>query len=492
MPIRLRLALWCGAILAVGLLGFSALIYLLVGHTLRADGDEVIAGRAHRVDTLLATATRATAGAGLQAELARAVRIFSSPGVWILLADEEGGVLARTQGSTIPGSPCRAGCRPGGGSTGATFRALLAARDPIYYDQRVSGEPFRMFAVRRSGAGPVRYILAGHSIQYIADTLHTLLILLLAGSALCLAVVAAAAWLLARRALAPIAALTHTAARIAESGDFVARVQAPARRDEVGQLAATFNAMLDRLAESHVAQRRFVSDASHELRAPLTTIRGNAELLLLDPGAPAAEREDALRDIAAEGARLTRLVDGLLALARGDAGQRARPQPVRLHEVVTAACQSLAERRGIPRLILARSAPVLVHADPDRLEQLLIILLDNAVKYTPAGGTVTVSLRAEDGWAVLQVRDTGIGIHPDDLPHIFERFYRADTARSRDAGAGQAATAPGAVPGTGLGLAIARQIVDEAEGTIAAERAPGQGALFTVRLPAATRALPTS
>ena len=160
--------------------------------------------------------------------------------------------------------------------------------------------------------------------------------------------------------------------------------------------------------------------------------------------------------------------------------------------MVTAACQSLAERRGIPRLILARSAPVLVHADPDRLEQLLIILLDNAVKYTPAGGTVTVSLRAEDGWAVLQVRDTGIGIHPDDLPHIFERFYRADTARSRDAGAGQAATAPGAVPGTGLGLAIARQIVDEAGGTIAAERAPGQGALFTVRLPAATRALPTS
>jgi signal transduction histidine kinase len=342
--------------------------------------------------------------------------------------------------------------------------------------------------LQRANVDRVRTILVGHSVQDLQTTLRTLLTLLLTGSAVCLGLVCAAAWFLARRALAPIAAITTTAARIAESADFVDRVRGPARLDEVGRLAATFNTMLNRLEAVHAAQRRFVSDASHELRAPLTTIRGNAELLLLDPATPPDEREDALRDIAAEAARLARLVDDLLALARGDARLHSRPQPVHLHELLCATAHLMADRPDVSQVLLGQTDAATVYADPDRLEQLLIILLDNARKYTPPDGCIDCSLRADDCYATVTVCDTGIGIHPDDLPHIFERFYRADRARTHEpARRGDASFDGHAVPGTGLGLAIARQIVEEANGTIAAESEAGTGTSFIVRFPVYTQ-----
>ena len=475
MPIRLRLALWCGSILAVGLLGFSTLLWLAAGHTLRDAGDQVIKGRASRVDTLLGSTSDSPQRS---ARLARIVKVFSSPGVTVTLADAVGAVLAQSVGGNMPTPPCSIRCprvRLGG---------ITAFPIQSYYDRQVDGAPFRVFVMRRPDPGPVRYILVGHDIGYIDDTLRTLLILLVAGSVLCLVLVSAAAWRFAGRALAPIATLTTTAATIARSGDVDARVAAPARRDEVGNLAATFNAMLERLSGARAAQRRFVSDASHEIRAPLTTIRGNAELLLLDPTTTPADRADALRDIADEAARLTRLVDGLLALARGDAGRQRPPQPVRLNDLMYALVHSLAERPGMPRLTLDPCPEVWVRADPDRLEEVVINLLDNAIKYTPSGGAITCRLRTEDGWAILEVRDTGIGIRPDALPHIFERFYRADRAHGRSELHG-ASSGEQSVPGSGLGLAIALQIAEELGGTITVASTVGQGSCFTVRLPLA-------
>ena len=475
MPIRLRLALWCGSILAVGLLGFSTLLWLAAGHTLRDAGDQVIAGRAHRADTLLHASDAAPPS---RAALDRVVRVFSSPGVVIALTDASGAVLAGTVGEGMPPLACRGACSRG------RLDGLAALPAESYYDRQVAGEPFRVFVLRRPPGGPVSFILVGHDIGYISDTLNTMLALLAAGSVLCLALVSAAAWRFAERALAPIAALTTTAATIAQSGDPDARVEAPVRRDEVGNLAATFNAMLERLSGARAAQRRFVSDASHEIRAPLTTIRGNAELLLLDPTTTPADRDDALRDIAAEAARLTRLVDGLLALARGDAGRQRPPQPVRLNELMHALVRSLAERPAMPRLTLGPCPEVWVRADPDRLEEVVINLLDNAIKYTPPGGSITCDLRAEESRAVLEVRDTGIGILPDALPHIFERFYRADRAHGRSELHG-ASSGEQSVPGSGLGLAIALQIAEELGGTITVASAVDEGSCFTVRLPLA-------
>ncbi|MGH2386602.1 MAG: histidine kinase dimerization/phospho-acceptor domain-containing protein, partial [Chloroflexota bacterium] len=327
MPIRLRLALWCGTILAAALLCFAGLLWLVAGHSLQDAADQIIRGRAGRVDTLLGAGA---ANRQSPAHPAQVVKVFSSPGVVVALAGADGAILAQSVGGGLPPPRCAGACAKG------RWAGLVGLPDQSYYDRRVEGQPFRVFVMRRDALGPVRYILVGHDISYIEDTLQTLLALLVAGSVLCLAVVVIAAWRFAARALAPIATLTVTAASIALSGDLAARVEAPARLDEVGNLAATFNSMLQRLAGAHEAQRRFVSDASHEIRAPLTTIRGNAELLLLDPTASPADRADALRDIATEAARLTRLVDGLLALARGDAGRRGPPQPVRLHELVTA------------------------------------------------------------------------------------------------------------------------------------------------------------
>jgi two-component system OmpR family sensor kinase len=472
MPIRLRLALWCGTILAAALLCFAGLLWLVAGHTLSDAADQIIRGRADRVDTLLSADT-----VNRQSP-ARVVKVFSSPGVTVVLAGARGAVLAQSIGGDLPPPRCVGACPHG------RWAGLVGLPNQSYYDRQVEGQPFRVFVLRRADPGPVRYILVGHDINYIDDTLQTLLALLAAGSVLCLALVVAAAWRFAERALAPIATVTGTAASIAQSGDLAARVEAPVRRDEVGNLAATFNSMLERLAETREAQRRFVSDASHEIRAPLTTIRGNAELLLLDPTTTPTDRADALRDIATEAARLTRLVDGLLALARGDAGRRSPPQPVRLQDLLTVQMNAMAERADAPHVLLGQCAPALVRADPDRLEEVVINLLDNAVKYTPPSGAVTCTLGTEAGWAILEVRDTGIGIHPDDLPHIFERFYRADRAHGRYEFESTSLTQ--SVPGSGLGLAIARQIVEEAGGTLTVESTLGEGSCFTLHLPLTT------
>jgi signal transduction histidine kinase len=489
MPIRLRLAIFIALILAAGLLIFSSVIYLIADQTLHAQANQSIAQRAERIDALLGT-SRHNHGAGMNRHLlARLPKVFASPGESVLLLDATGTVIAASNGLDLPSPACAAQCSPvvaGNHIPVAPYAHIIGG---TFRGRSVDHAQFRVYILRRTGAGPVRYILVGHSVQSINDMLTILATVLLGGSMVCLILVGATAWFLARRALAPVADLTRTAARVAQAGDFAARMPAPARPDEVGQMAITFNAMLSRLEDLHASQRRFVSDASHELRAPLTAIRGNAELLLLDPHASEEDQTSALQDIAGEAERLARLVYGLLSLARGDAGQAPPRQPVALHETLAAACKWATERPNAPRVVLGRFEPAMTHANPDRLAQVLLILLDNATKYTPECGAVTCSLSVRGQWAVLSVQDTGIGIHPDDLPHIFERFFRATAVRAAapapPGSEGGATLSPG-VHGTGLGLAIARQIVEETGGTITAHSRLGQGSTFTVHLPLQT------
>ncbi|MDX2007205.1 MAG: PAS domain S-box protein [Meiothermus sp.] len=225
-----------------------------------------------------------------------------------------------------------------------------------------------------------------------------------------------------------------------------------------------------RLAES---QKRFVNDAAHELRAPLTAIQGNLELLARFKGMKKADREAALEEVGREAQRLGRLVADMLALARGDAGAALRLQPLDLAEVLRWACAEARHLADSHRLAAELSAPVLVLGDPDRLRQLALQLLENALKYTPPGGSVTLELASVEDWAEFRVRDTGVGISPEDLPHVFERFYRADPARRRGPDPG----------GTGLGLSIAESIVAQHGGSIRLESELGRGTVATVRLP---------
>jgi len=278
-------------------------------------------------------------------------------------------------------------------------------------------------------------------------------------------------WAIAGGALRPIANMVETAGTITHSRDLSHRIPTPQHHDELGRLAATFNAMLASIETAYGAQQRFVADASHELRAPLTGIQGNLELPRRPPDMPAADRDEALGEAEREASRLTRLVADLLALARADAGVTLQRRSVALDEVVLDAFRTARQLARGQELVLDPFEPAQVVGDEDRLKQLLLILLDNALKYTPAGGRVTLGLRHLRTTAEVLVHDTGVGIGTEDLPHVFERFYRADPARNRDSG------------GTGLGLPIARWIARQHGGDVTLESQLEQGSTATVRLP---------
>jgi len=289
-----------------------------------------------------------------------------------------------------------------------------------------------------------------------------------------LALGTAAGLFLAGRVLGPIDRITRTAQAIG-AGNLQGRLGLAPRADEVGRLAATFDGMLDRLERAFAQQRQFVADASHELRTPLAIIRSDLDILRRRPRS-VAEHEEFERGLHEELGRLSALVEDLLTLARADSGQAELAREFvyldALVAPVAAGVGRLAEAKGVA-LETCLERDVAVIGDPARLHQLALNLLGNAVKYTPAGGLVRVTVGARDGAACLEVADTGVGIPTEDLPRVFDRFYRADEARSRAAG------------GAGLGLAIARWCAEAHGGQISVQSRPGAGSVFTVWLPLA-------
>ncbi|MGH3645619.1 MAG: HAMP domain-containing sensor histidine kinase, partial [Micromonosporaceae bacterium] len=292
---------------------------------------------------------------------------------------------------------------------------------------------------------------------------------------------AIASWLYAGAALSPIERVVDAARQVRDSRDPTRRVPHRGPPDEVGQLVATFNEMLAELADayasldrSHQRMRQFLADCSHELRTPLTRIRSTMDLLTRTGDSEDAEfRQRALADVAAETDRMARLVHQLLILARADAGAVIQPRPVRLDQIVETAYRQT--RRTSDGVTLSAPPDALtgavVDGDADHLTQLLLILLDNAVKYTPPPGEVRIDADRDDGYARITVADTGPGVPEEDRERIFERFYRGRNA--------------GSATGTGLGLAIARWIVDQHHGSIDLDSSPN-GSRFTVRLPLAS------
>jgi heavy metal sensor kinase len=279
---------------------------------------------------------------------------------------------------------------------------------------------------------------------------------------------------LAGRALDPIDRITRTADQIGAE-NLSRRLDLPPSADEVGRLAATFDRMLDRLDRAFRRQRQFTADASHELRTPLAMLISQAEVAL-GRRRTASEYQRVLAGVRDDARRMDQLLGELLTLARADAGQELlMREPLDLGDLTTdvvAAMEPLARARGV-ELRLGPIEAVEVQGDQTRLTQLLVNLVDNGLKYTPAGGPVTVSVERQDGTAVIQVADGGVGIASEHLPHVFERFYRVDAARSRAEG------------GAGLGLTIGRWIAEAHGGTIRADSELGRGSTFTVHLPLA-------
>ena len=302
------------------------------------------------------------------------------------------------------------------------------------------------------------------------------ILLLLAAPALLLA--AFGGFWLSGRALAPVDRITNEARRISIS-NLETRLEPPAARDELQRLVLTLNEMLERIDSAVKRMVQFTADASHELRAPLTLIHTAAEFSLRRERTR-EELLDAMRKIARESDRTSRLVDDLLLLARADSGSSASaPAPVDLCASARNAVEQaviLAEPKGIRVEAHIPARPILVDGDETALSRLWLILLDNAVKYTNAGGHIRFDLAAADSQAEAKVTDTGVGIAPEELPHVFDRFWRADKVRSRSMG------------GAGLGLSIAQWIVQRHHGSITVRSEAGKGSQFETRLPLASGA----
>jgi heavy metal sensor kinase len=314
-------------------------------------------------------------------------------------------------------------------------------------------------------------LILGRSTKQIDQALHGLVRTLAIADALALAVAAGGGIFLARRALQPVDKIAETAQEIGET-DLSRRINVNTK-DELGRLAATLNAMIGRLEKAFQRQKQFTSDASHELRAPLAVIEAESSLALQKERPPSDYRQS-LETISQESKQMSSLIEQLLTLARADAGKEQwNFTDVNLGMVITnlsADVEVLCQEKGLS-CQLGQIQDLVIKGDEARLRELFMNLLDNAIRYTPAPGTVSISLRREGEMAVVAIADTGVGIPAEDIRFIFERFYRVDKSRSRAQG------------GTGLGLAICRYIAEAHGGKIEVESKVGVGSTFSVWLP---------
>ena len=391
-------------------------------------------------------------------------------GALVRILDSQGTLVYTSPAAKkLPGSP--------------TLSSRAAAGTP-WFDTvtAVSGEPVRIYNYPLlRGSTVYGLVQVGASLVSTEATLHTLLLSWLLVTLVAVLLGALGSFWLARRALVPVSRLTRIARRV-EAGDLRQRVPVPRPPDEIRELALTLNDMIARLESAFSRQRRFVADASHELRTPVSAIRSMTDVALLREELP-DEYTRVLWGINAEAERLGRLIGALLLLARADEEhiplERA---PLRLdllaHDVAMVSAV-LADERKIG-LRVETPGPVTVLGDSDRILQAVLNLVQNALTYTPAGsgGTVTLAVNVEGSAAVLSVSDTGIGIAPEHVPHIFDRFYRADPAYSHSLG------------GSGLGLSIVDWVIRAHGGSISVASRVGVGSTFTVWLPLATGGLP--
>jgi signal transduction histidine kinase len=459
MRIRRRLALYGTAVAFAGMGLFSLGLAALVSGGAARDQDELLTGLAASAADRVEQA--ADPGLGTRPFFTGDIRTSDDP--FLLVLGDDG--TERFASATNGGEPVRV-------PAAVILEALGTGASIASFD--VASVPVRVAAARWERAGESGVTVAGQPLRVLqqqSEGFGAFLVVLLV---IILIAVAIVSWLVTGRALRPLVALTATADEIGRTGDLSRRLPPTRAKDEVGSLTASFNGMLDRLAgaqqrqaDALAAQRRFVADASHELRTPLTSIRTNAGFLQDHPDADAADRTAALDDLAAEADRMTRLVDGLLLLARADAGAPLERRPV---DVAGIAIEVARRARRPDRETRAETAgAVVVDGDLDALTRLVWILVDNALRH--GGGAVTIRVDHDGTRASLAVRDEGPGFPPGSTERVFERFYRADAARS-----GQ---------GAGLGLSIARTIAEAHGGIIRAANAPEGGAVVTVELPAA-------
>jgi two-component system OmpR family sensor kinase len=449
LGLRARVAAAAAAAIAVAVVLLAVAVPALLERQLTDELDRSLRGRAVEV-ARLASATPAllTAPGALEGRL-------TGGALFVQVVDRRGRIVARSSalgGRLLPQD--------------RALRTALRDRRTSYGDDRLGSDPIRVYAapLGELGGGPARggaVIVAG-TTDDIGETLSRARRLVLLCALAAAALAALTATLLTRRALGPLRRLSSGAREIERTGDASERLPVPPTRDEVGELAATLNAMLASLERARESEQRFVADASHELRTPLTALRGNAAYVARHGADPAV-----LADVEADAARLASLLDDLLALAREDAAAPAAAggEPVELAALARAAA---AADEHAEVIVHAGAEAATVRAEPVALERAVGNLVRNARTHGPQGGlvTVTVALAGDraGGRARITVADEGAGLTPDEAAHAFERFWRGPNARAG---------------GSGLGLAIVRATAERHGGSVSAD-----GARFTIELPA--------
>jgi two-component system, OmpR family, sensor kinase len=463
MPLRVRLTLWYGSALALILIIFSVILYAMTARNLRDAVDEsleytaTIAVRSLEERGFLPLLNERELLSQFP-ELARIDKFFQifSPSGTITISSPN------IKHHDVPLS--------------RTALETAFSGQSIFESAKYPNEPpLRVISVPITYQGNLLYIVqVGTSMETVGETLHRFLILLVVAIPIALAVSLAGGWFLAGRALRPVDEITLAAQRIA-AGDLSQRLGMPTAQDEIGRLAATFNNMIGRLDASFRQIRQFTSDASHELRTPLTVMKGETDLILRRPR-PLEDYKSVLESNLEEIDRMTRIVDELLFLSRADMGEvKMEALPVALEalvEDVHRQARVLGHDRNI-EVVLGTVTPMVVQGDELRLRELLLNLVENAMKYSHPGGKVEISLLQERQEARLSITDHGIGIAPADHKKIFHRFFRSDVARAHTK------------KGTGLGLAICAWIADLHKGRVEVQSELGHGSTFTVVLPLA-------
>ena len=459
MPIRWRLTLWFSVILCVILVLSGVLLYFLLQRYLFQEMDnnlEVYSARVH------GTLHSDSLGAPLDYQVLHSnlppINDFVSPGIFIQILDGDGNVVVKSDNlaaQELPSSPPLVRRV----TSGTLVTTTLVSND---------GTHLRIMASPLDLNGEILVLQVGESMTLVESVLRQALLSLIVWAIVALFFMAFLSVFLLRRALAPVKRITRTAQEIEASSDLERRVGYVGPNDEIGRLAGTFDHLIAHLNQFFGAQKRFIADASHDLRSPLTVVRGNVDMLKRN--LTEAERAESLRAIESETNRMSRIVDDLLLLTEIESDHAIPEAMVDLKGLVLDEVRRAEQIAGNRSIQLEHADIIEIRGDGYRLRRMLGNLLDNAIKYTTEDGHISVSLLCLGSEACLKVTDDGVGISPEDLPHIFDRFYRVEKSRTRELG------------GTGLGLAIVKSVAEQHGGRVLVTSEPGIGSNFIVWL----------